>query len=109
MRMWMVDPRQLCKKHLLGEHYEIHKHKHNFVKKHSIDKRISPVVQIEPSSMKKRHDALAREILNRGWKHESPYEMPDLSHLPAYQRNAKVDIINSERDLRSRCSECFNL
>jgi len=40
MRMWMVEPKLLCKKHLLGEHNEIHKHRHNFVKKHSVKGRI---------------------------------------------------------------------
>ena len=24
MRMWMVDPRIMCRQHLLGEHVEIH-------------------------------------------------------------------------------------
>ena len=24
MRMWMIDPKLLCRKHLLGEHLEIH-------------------------------------------------------------------------------------
>ena len=24
MRMWMIDPKMLCKKHLLGEHVELH-------------------------------------------------------------------------------------
>ena len=46
MRMWMVDPKWLCRKHLLWEHVEIHKH--NFVKHHSIAKRVSPVVHVEP-------------------------------------------------------------
>ena len=48
MRMWGIDAKLLCKKHLIGEHGEIHKHRHNFVKQHKITKRISPIVQIEP-------------------------------------------------------------
>ena len=35
MRMWMISPEWLCRKHLIGEHGEIHKH-------HSIAKRIAP-------------------------------------------------------------------
>ncbi|MFW6247177.1 MAG: hypothetical protein ACOC22_03345 [bacterium] len=30
--MWGINPELLCKKHLLGEHGEIHKHRYNFVK-----------------------------------------------------------------------------
>jgi hypothetical protein len=34
MRMWLVDPALLCDKHLLGEHGELHKFQHCFVKGH---------------------------------------------------------------------------
>lgn len=105
--MWMCNPKQLCKKHLLGEHGEIHKHRHNFVKKHNISGRVFPVVQIEPLSMKSRHDELADEMLARGYNHNSPYEQPDLSYLAPELLNAKVDIENSINDLKNRCSECF--
>ena len=106
MRMWMVDPKILCRKHLLGEHGEIHKHRHNFVKQHSIKNRVSPVVQIEPSSMEKRHDELAEEMLRRGFNHQSPFEQPDISYLPIDHQLAKVDIENSLQDLKTRCPEC---
>ena len=106
MRMWMVDPKILCRKHLLGEHGEIHKHRHNFVKKHNISGRLNPVVQIEPSNMKIRHDSLAKEMLRRGYNHKSEYEQPDISYLPEWQQNAKVDLSISMDDLFSRCPEC---
>jgi len=105
MRMWMVDPKLLCRQHLLGEHNEIHKHKHNFEKKHSINKRIENG-QIEPSSMKTRHDELVAEMLNRGYNHNSPYEMPDILYLPEYQQNFKVDKNHALQDLQNRCNEC---
>ena len=106
MRMWMLDPKVLCKKHLLGEHVEIHKHRHNFVKKHSIAGRINPVVQIEPLSMETRHNSLVEEMLNRGYKHNSPYTLPDLSHLPEEVRNIKVNKEYNIKDLTKRCIEC---
>lgn len=105
MRMWMVDPRILCKKHLLGEHGEIHKHRHNFEKRHSMNKRIE-LGQIEPSSMKIRHDILAEEMLRRKYNHQSPYEQPDISYLPESQQTFMVDVDSSLRDLLNRCSEC---
>lgn len=57
MRMWMSNPRFMCRKHLLGEHGELHKFRHMFIKGHSIEGRRG---QIEPAAMKDRHDELAR-------------------------------------------------
>ena len=102
----MIDPKLLCRKHLLGEHGEIHKFRHNFVKKHSVKGRIDIVVEIEPENMQKRHDELAKEMLRRGYNHKSPYEQPDLSHLPDYQRYAKVDLEYNLKDLATRCPDC---
>lgn len=99
MRMWLVDPRILCRKHLLGEHGEIHKHRHNFVKKHKMNGRIG---QIDPSLMEKRHQELAEEMIIRGYTHASPYEQPDISYLP----EMKVDVNLALTDLLSRCNEC---
>jgi hypothetical protein len=106
MRMWMIDPTLLCNKHLLGEHGEIHKHKHSFVKKHNIRGRIIPIVQIEPSSMQVRHDALATEMAARNMNHQSIYEMPDISYLDTVYKEAIVDIAESIIDLTTRCAEC---
>lgn len=106
MRMWMVNPRFLCIKHLLGEHGEIHKHRHNFVKKHSISGRIKPVTLIEPINMEKRHNELAEEMLKRGMNHNSPYQLPNLDHLPENELNAKVDRDISIKELSNRCEYC---
>lgn len=99
MRMWMIDPKILCRKHLLGEHGEIHKHRHNFVKKHKMDGRKG---QIEPKSMQVRHDILAKEMLRRGYKHQSPFKQPDVSYLP----EMKVDSNKALKDLLIRCDSC---
>lgn len=100
MRMWMIDPKLLCRKHLLGEHGEIHKHRHNFVKQHKMDGRRG---QIEPAAMETRHDELAAEMLRRGYNHQSPFEQPDTSYLP---NDMTVDISTSIEDLKSRCPDC---
>jgi len=106
MRMWGINPKLLCRQHLLGEHNEIHKHRHNFVKHHRITGRIYPIVLIEPENMEKRHNELAQEMINRGYNHNSPYEQPDLSYLKNEERFAKISIDKSISDLKSRCSEC---
>jgi hypothetical protein len=104
--MLMIDPKYLCKNHLLGEHNEIHKHRNIFEKKHSIKNRISPIVQIEPDSMSKRHDDLMNEMLRRGYNHKSNYIQPDLSYLNNTERYAKVDTNISINDLKNRCILC---
>lgn len=106
MRMWGVNPIILCNKHLLGEHGEIHKHRHNFVKQHKITKRIYPVVQIESENMEIRHNELVNEMLRRKFNHQSPYSLPDLSYLSDNERYAKIDVNNSIDDLINRCNDC---
>lgn len=105
MRMWMVDPKLLCNKHLLGEHGEIHKFRHNFVKKHNMAGRMINPSQIDPHKMQERHDILATEMLRRKMNHKSPYEQPDTSYLP----EANVDIAYNLRDLSERCETCAHI
>lgn len=109
MRMWMINPKLLCDRHLLGEHGELHKHKPSFLKRHSITGRIYPIVQVEPLAMEKRHNQLAKEMLLRGMNHNSPYQLPDLSYLPNNERRAKVDTKLSIQDLTNRCINCKQL
>lgn len=102
----MIEPKGLCRKHLLGEHSELHKFRHSFVKQHRIDGRMSPVVQIEPTRMGTRHEQLVKEMLRRGYKHKSQYLQPDVSYLPEVFLKAHINIQESIRDLKSRCPEC---
>lgn len=106
MRMWMIDPSLLCRNHLLGEHNEIHKHRHNFVKKHKISGRIFPIVLIEPEKMSYRHEQLSVEMTRRGYNHKSPYEQPDISHLSEVERFAVADLDYNLKDLSDRCNGC---
>jgi hypothetical protein len=107
--MWHKDlTSKLCSRHLLGAHGELHKFRPSFIKKFKINGRISPVVQIEPTRMKEYHDELALEMVNRGIKHQSPYEMPDISYLPIGLREAKVNLAISINDLTTRCEQCRN-
>lgn len=109
MRMWMLPTVCLCRKHLLGEHSEIHKHRHVFVKKYSITGRIIPVVQISPYLMENRHTELVNEMLKRGYNHKSEYTLPELDYLSDEQKYAQVDLNISIKDLFERCPECKSL
>ena len=104
----MVNPGQMCNKHLLGEHGELHKFLHNWVKQHRVDGRLYGNA-MEPLSYKSRHDALAAEMLHRGMNHQSPLEQPDFSYLPATQQAFKVDIRANEWLLTQRCEACAKL
>lgn len=106
MRYWMIPPENLCRQHLLGCHSEFHKFRHMFVNKKSVKGWIFPKTLIEPVAMKQYHDDCAKEMLRRGYNHQSPYEMPDISYLPPDQRYAKVNIDQSFNDLSIRCSKC---
>lgn len=97
----MINPALLCKKHLLGEHGEIHKHRHNFVKGHSIEGRRG---QIEPDKMEERHGELASEMIRRKMDHKSPYVQPDLSGYSL--KGFTVDTKASIDELIKRCPEC---
>lgn len=105
MRMWMVDPTLMCAKHLLGEHGELHKHLHNWRKRHRVDGRIEGNA-MEPLSYKARHDELAAEMLRRGFNHASPLDQPDFSYLPRWQVEYKVDASISRALLIGRCEHC---
>lgn len=93
---------------MLGEHGELHKFLHNWIKQHKIDGRIAGNA-MEPLSYKSRHDTLASEMLRRGMNHKSPLEQPDFSYLPNHQRNYKVDVRANEILISERCKECKRL
>ena len=98
----MVNVKILCNLHLLGEHGEIHKHRHNFVKGQRIGGRKG---QIEPVSMASRHDELEVEMRSRGMNDKSPYEQPDLSGYDL--EGFTVDRDESLKELIHRCPECL--
>ena len=107
MRMWMIDPKQLCDQHLLGEHGELHKFLPSFHKQYSVTNRVSPVVQIELGSYQERHDELAAEMVKRNMNHNSPLPpLPDFSYLPQEHYEAKVDRETSIVDWKNRCEKC---
>lgn len=102
MRMWMTNPKLMCRKHLLGEHVETHMLVGSINKKKSLDGFIYKGL-IEPQNLKKRHKELANEMLRRGYNHDSP--------LPKFKTDleGEVDVSQSVEDLIDRCEECKKL
>lgn len=102
MRMWMVPPRKMCRKHLLGEHVEIHMAVATLRLGRSVDGFLKKGL-LELGSLRRRHDELVAEMLRRGYRHASP-----LGAVP--RRTAgKVDPKANARELARRCAHCRRL
>lgn len=99
MRMWMVEPSLMCRKHLLGEHVELHMLVGTLNRGKSIGGFLEKGL-LEPQNIQDRHDALVVEMRKRGYKHNSP--------LPNFQTEyqGRVDVNKSLEDLKSRCKDC---
>jgi hypothetical protein len=99
MRLWLVNPKIMCRKHLLGEHLECHMFVGTLNKGISVEGYVSKGL-LETSKLKERHDALAYEIIRRGYKHNSPLkEFKDMGV-------GEINKENSLKELLSRCKEC---
>jgi hypothetical protein len=102
MRMWMVDPDTMCRKHLLGEHVEIHMLSGSLARSRSIEGFLAKHL-LEPSSMVQRHEALAAEMEHRGYAHSSP--LRSVGNLERFVQ-FRVDRAESTRELAARCPAC---
>lgn len=100
MRMWLINPKYLCRLHLLGEHFEIHKALGNLRNSGGWVRNLVLKGFLEPQNFKKRHDILVKEMVKRGFKHNSPL-LIDVSLPIGY-----VDIGKSKKDLIKRCLKC---
>ena len=106
MRMWMLSPKLMCKKHISGEHGEIHKHLSSLYKGIKIDGRYAHIAQIQLNALQSRHDQLA-QFLN----HKSPIEVDDYWIYKLYPQyyHINVNLEFNLHDLMERCEKCRNL
>ena len=101
MRQWLVKPKLLCRKHLLGEHVEHHMFVGSIDKGRSVEGFLRDGL-LEPKTLYSRHDELVEEMKRRGYNHQSPLPRIDISHL----RDGNIDIEYNLLDLYNRCEEC---
>jgi len=101
MRMWLVDPIFMCRKHLIAEHCELHTFVGTIKKGTSLTGYVRNNL-LESSSIQKRHDVLVNEMLKRGYKHNSPLNYQDTLNL------GQIDKTKSFTALMERCQECRN-
>jgi hypothetical protein len=108
VRIWDVEPRLLCRKHLLGEHRELH----GLWNIHVQGKR---GYSLHPETLRwagklaalfARHESLVREMERRGYTHSSPLD-PSLATGSAVQ-DVFVDPLEEQlRLLREKPCDCF--
>jgi hypothetical protein len=102
MRMWNVDPKKMCRKHLFGEHVEMHMAIGALKKGKSIKGFIDKGL-LEVHNIVNRHDILAYEIKRRGYNHKSPLVYDKL------YIEGKVHTQENIKELCNRCKECRSM
>lgn len=105
MRQWMVDPKIMCRKHLLGEHVE----HHMFIG--TLNRGISVAGYLrdnllEPASLHSRHAELAAEMARRGYSHKSPLPVWTNYNLTDDDYWKQIDQSAALFELLRRCPEC---
>ena len=100
----MVNPKKLCRQHLLGEHKELHQLIGSLRRGRSIQGHIDKG-QVEVHSIGKRHRELVKEMRARGYKHESPLKPFKAGAFKA-GRGGKVNVKENEKELKRRCRNC---
>lgn len=105
----MVDPRILCQKHLCGCHLEMHMFIGHIKRKRKVDGFLKNNC-LEPLLLKKVHDEMANEMLDRGYNHKTPLTDTDfteaISYLEENQLNCKINEHESLKELIGRCDVC---
>jgi len=103
MRMWMVNPKEVCSQHLRGCHLEAHM----FVGTVNKGKSIAGYLKnglVEVHRIREYHDAIVEELQSRGgWSHQSP--LPDFKE----EVLGKVDVEANRKELAKRCERCRKL
>lgn len=106
MRVWDVEPKKLCRKHLLGEHREIHAlftilyedrkgYRHHPETLRWVGKL--------PALMH-RHDLVVAEMTSRGYGHFSPLPLVEGE---AVQDQLLISVAEQEELLRSKDCNCL--
>jgi hypothetical protein len=102
MRMWLVNPSLMCRKHLLGEHVELHMMVGSIVREKSLKGFVDNGL-IDVTKINDRHNELVNEMKKRGYNHKSPI------HYVIVGKPGNIDIEANLKELARRCKECGKL
>jgi hypothetical protein len=98
MRQRITDPSKMCRKHLLGEHVELHMMASCINKSINLYGFINKGL-INPAKIKERHALIVAEMISRGYRHNSELLEFDDSY------NGYIDL-DENKKLLERCEEC---
>jgi len=78
MRVWDIEPKYLCRQHLLGEHRELHG-LWNILTKHKAKGGYARHPETlrwvgKAGALYARHEALVKEFMRRGYSHHTPLD-----------------------------------
>jgi len=104
MRLWMVNPKFLCRKHLMGEHLESHMFVGSLNKGTSLNGFVKGGL-VDVSKIQSRHDELAKEMVERGYNHKSQIQ-EIVVDIPKNYYISKVNVEANIEDLKTRCPDC---
>lgn len=101
----MVDPRIMCKNHLLGEHKELHMLVGSLRAGIRLGRYLTDGL-VDPSKIVERHDQIVEECRRRGWPsgfiHVTPIDVTGLTLVVN-----PVDAETALEDLLARCTQCW--
>lgn len=104
MRMWMVHPGFMCRKHLLGEHVELHMLVGHLNKGRRLGRYVEHDL-VEPTLIWQRHQ-LVLEMERRGYNHKSPLPEYSTGYLDCTEYYNKIDRDRARVELERRCGDC---
>jgi hypothetical protein len=102
VRMWGIEPKNLCNQHLLGEHLEMHMFL-GCIKKGISLKGYYDNKLVCTNLIKIRHDDLVIEMISRGMNHNSP--IVDMDFFKDF-KYGEIDLDANVNELMSRCPKC---
>ncbi len=110
MRVWDINPKLLCRKHLLGEHRELHG-LWNILTKHKARGGYSRHPETlrwvgKARALYNRHEALIQEFARRGYNHNTPLDKR-LARGQAKQKVFINTLAEQKKLLKNKPCDCF--
>ena len=106
MRIWDIKPKYLCRKHLLGEHRELHA-LYTIISMDKKGYRSHPETKRwegKLPALKKRHQELVKEMQNRNYNHKS--ELKDFDGNKT-QDELIATVLEQEQILNEKPCDCL--
>lgn len=108
MRMWNINPKLMCRQHLLGEHLEMHMFSGCLRKNISLNGYVKNGL-VDLKNIKNRHNEITKEMIVRGYKPNKEKDKVFLLINNISGDDGKINIKDNLRELSERCRRCSRL